>query len=388
MPKATTFIFTHDKLTPIVGEPDHGTLQQLKREIYANAYSNVSTLGGGGRGYLGMLMPPVEYANKQELAGQPNEPFMFPARPPADTNEYELHEYEQIKLDYYAMENSLRKQLVEAIEDEYIKVFKDDDVEYGEVKPSTMLAHLIATYGKITQAAVAENIEKLKLPWDASESIQKLWSRINTIQKFAQAAGQPIGDPAIIHATLELIKQTGVFTTNIAMWQNTPEENWTMVAFKAFFDNADKFRDKTTTKQAGYHTAQNVTGTNKLKPDKKSPGGASTANGQTVGGTANGQTEITLDENHPDYGTVILVDKVTAVYYCHSHGGTTNPNHLSRNCTRPKEGHVPNATWRNLQGGCMNLNCFKQNRIYNQENYKQRTAARANATIATDDNTN
>jgi hypothetical protein len=36
----------------------------------------------------------------------------------------------------------------------------------------------------------------------------------------------------------------------------------------------------------------------------------------------------------------------------------------------------------------MNLNCFKQNRIYNQENYKQRTAARANATIATDDNTN
>jgi hypothetical protein len=64
MPKATTFIFTHDKLTPIMGEPDHETLQQLKREIYANAYANVSTLGGGSRGYLGMLMPPVEYANK------------------------------------------------------------------------------------------------------------------------------------------------------------------------------------------------------------------------------------------------------------------------------------------------------------------------------------
>jgi hypothetical protein len=73
---------------------------------------------------------------------------MFPARPLADANEYELHEYEQTKLDYYAMENYLRKQLVEAVEDEYIKIFMDDDVEYGEVKPATMLAHLITTYGK------------------------------------------------------------------------------------------------------------------------------------------------------------------------------------------------------------------------------------------------
>jgi hypothetical protein len=62
------------------------------------------------------------------------------ARPLANANEYELHEYEQIKLDYYAMENSLRKQLVEAVEDEYIKLFKDDDVEYGEVKPA---AHFV-----------------------------------------------------------------------------------------------------------------------------------------------------------------------------------------------------------------------------------------------------
>ena len=67
--KATTFVFPHEILTPIVGKPTHETVKLLRKEAYANAYENECTLGGGDNGYLGLIMPANEYRDIQIKAG-------------------------------------------------------------------------------------------------------------------------------------------------------------------------------------------------------------------------------------------------------------------------------------------------------------------------------
>ena len=49
-------------LSKIHGEPNFDTLRTLRNQIKANAGSVVTHLGGGGLGYLGLLLPAAEYA--------------------------------------------------------------------------------------------------------------------------------------------------------------------------------------------------------------------------------------------------------------------------------------------------------------------------------------
>ena len=63
--KATIFVFPHTKLTKIIGKPNHDNVTLLRKEIYANAMQNKFTLGEGDNGYLGIIMPTIEYIIKQ-----------------------------------------------------------------------------------------------------------------------------------------------------------------------------------------------------------------------------------------------------------------------------------------------------------------------------------
>ena len=53
--------FPHPELTSIVGKPDNPSIQKLKKEIYANAVSIYSELGGGDHGHLALLLTLAAY---------------------------------------------------------------------------------------------------------------------------------------------------------------------------------------------------------------------------------------------------------------------------------------------------------------------------------------
>jgi hypothetical protein len=130
--KATFFVFTHETLTPIVGKSTHATIKLLCCEIYANAAENECALGGGSNGYLGIIMPNAEYLKIQTDMGITTPvAFTKPAPPKVGDNAITIKRIEQRIVDCKAMESQLKKQVVAAIEREYIEALRDVKVEFA-----------------------------------------------------------------------------------------------------------------------------------------------------------------------------------------------------------------------------------------------------------------
>jgi hypothetical protein len=57
----TGLTFLHPELTIIVGKPTYATVRKLQKELYANAKTIPSMLGGGHNGHLALVMTDAEY---------------------------------------------------------------------------------------------------------------------------------------------------------------------------------------------------------------------------------------------------------------------------------------------------------------------------------------
>jgi hypothetical protein len=342
--KATTFVFTHEKLTKVVGKPNHESVKLLRKELYANAYENDCTLGGGNNGYLGIIMPDDAYLQMQIDSGIAN-PVAFTKPDPPDDNATAAIKATINKkiLDYKTMEAHLKKQMIDAIEREYIDMVSDDFIGFGKFSCKALLEYIVTKYDVITYAETQANRDSLHAEWDPAEPIHRLWLRIQKVQRFAKAGGKVIDDDTAMQATLEVLKKTGVFMTHVTIWKQKPLATWTMKTFQEFFDEADKERNEHTTKEAGYANAV------------KTVTNSSSASANAV--TSN--NDSTHDKSYMLFG-----DK--KIFYCWSHGGNTNANHTSATCNRPKQGHVSNSTWDNTCGGCTDMLWSAQNQKYHR----------------------
>jgi hypothetical protein len=340
--KATTFVFPHETLTKIDGIPTHESMTLIRKELYANAYANECTLGGGDNGYLGLIMPTEKYIQLQRdnNVTRPIE-FKQPDPPDPTASATVITTTSKIILDCKTMEAQLKQQLLAAVDREYLNALDDDCMGLGQVKAKALLAFMEKKYDIITYDEIIANRAKLDEPWDASEPIHKLWSRTLKVQRFATAGKKPIDDDTAMHALLNVLKDTGVFMTHITIWKQKPVNTWTMSAFQEFFDEANRERDTHTAKEAGYANAVKT-------------GPKSTTERANI---ATSDTGIAHDKYIMTFGN-------QKVYYCWSHGGGTNAKHTSATCNRPKSGHINLATWDNTCGGCTDILISQQNKNY------------------------
>ena len=72
--------FPFKTLTPIVGEPTYTSINEITQQLYANASSCPSILGGGKHGHLGLVMKPSLYKTINKIV------FKFPEDPGPSTN--------------------------------------------------------------------------------------------------------------------------------------------------------------------------------------------------------------------------------------------------------------------------------------------------------------
>jgi hypothetical protein len=73
-----TFAFPHPVLMPIIGRPTNESVLRLKQEIYANAKSVHSLLGGVVQGHLALVLPAAAYIARPGTAA-----FIPPVHPGA-----------------------------------------------------------------------------------------------------------------------------------------------------------------------------------------------------------------------------------------------------------------------------------------------------------------
>jgi hypothetical protein len=72
--------FPTNPLTKIHGRPTYDSLNELRNELKSNASSIPTSRGGGGHGYLGLILSADDY---NTAVGQP---FNLPAAPPLQPN--------------------------------------------------------------------------------------------------------------------------------------------------------------------------------------------------------------------------------------------------------------------------------------------------------------
>ena len=149
--------FEFPVLTKIHGEPTYENLHTLKNQLKSNAQSLVSNLGGGAHGHLGLVLTSTEYALVSAVQ------YESPVHPgslhiPSFTAQHksiDLREEHREKIRLFRetidVEKALIKQIVQALDPEYLQELKDDVINSIAISLPGIFEHLFDCLAKLTQ---------------------------------------------------------------------------------------------------------------------------------------------------------------------------------------------------------------------------------------------
>jgi hypothetical protein len=165
------FEFPHPQLTPIIGQPNYTNLLGLRRELHTNARSVHSHRGGGKHGHLGLVMDPAAYIARTDVR------FELPPYPgeeptPTGTTAAQIsgarYKFNDLRAELATAErvdSALRKQLLTAVDHNYISPLATSDDGFADVTVPQFLAHLFKRYGTITRSQLEANRSSIQMTW-------------------------------------------------------------------------------------------------------------------------------------------------------------------------------------------------------------------------------
>ena len=160
--------FEKVNLDKIKGRPDYPQLHRLFQDLKANASKVPSELGGGLYGHLGLVMSAVAYTTISADA------YVRPAMPaplviPPGSTQHQAtrlredwREAKDLFRETVDLENALKKQLIEAIDDEYLQELRNPVTNSITQPIAQVITHLFDRYGEVTQATLDEALHKVK----------------------------------------------------------------------------------------------------------------------------------------------------------------------------------------------------------------------------------
>jgi hypothetical protein len=201
IPSVKDTYFQHKVLTKVFGKPTYESLQTLATEIKANAGSVPSTAGGGANGHLGMILSPARYATLQDTVpwNQPANPGAFaPPVPPGTAAQIEAardvwRDANQAFALSQATEKALVAQIVESIDQIYIRALLNRTTGQFSSNIRAVMTHLFTTYGKITpQQVTAKQQELYSMPYDITLPVDTVFNAIEDLADLAEHALSPM----------------------------------------------------------------------------------------------------------------------------------------------------------------------------------------------------
>jgi hypothetical protein len=315
-------------------------VQLLTKELYANARSVESELGGGDHGHLGMLMPENEYtaiSTDNEEYEEPTKPAAIEFAATAVERERQKEAFRVEMEEYLAarrLKTQLRKQMIVAIPEIYIASLADETTGLANVHPRVILDHVIDEYGTIHPKDLEDNLTKLKsFQWNPDEPIQSVFSLGDKTRKFARDGNDPISDQAYTQILVNIFRRCGAMDNAVEAWELVKPTQRTLPNAIAHFIKYDKLRQMS----KGY--------LKEILADRA----AHTAS-STQASTVSPLSTISAERAEATNTTL------QGFFYCWSHGVCT---HSGLRCFARLPGHIETATVTNRQGGSKELNLGK-----------------------------
>ena len=348
-------IDTYTPITKIEGKPTNASLTLLQEQMETNARSFDTTLGDGISGHLHITVTDAIYTNRCGVQFiVPGNPGLAPIYPAVCTQAQRDNVRDAFAANQTAFElyrkvgRQLTKMLLAAVDHCYFGNLKLNG-GLGSKTCLELLTHLHTNYGAITAAILAQNRVDLGRAWNLEDPIVNLWSRVTECQRLALDGNAPISEIEAVNAVLNIMEATGVFSLAVENWRLRPEDTWTMALFETVFTAADTERmRRLTAGLAGFNGANSAIET------------ALRATIATLQATIDKGEKSASDQANSAAGTKAntkakgrAAQQSVQLYYCWSHGYSTDPNHTGQACRHPKAGHKADADMGNPMGGCL-----------------------------------
>ena len=235
----------------------------MHKELMVNSQTVHSDLGGGTHGHLGLVLSPGRYAlisnaayNRPAHPGQlviPAGTTLHLARTMRDQHTERLRIFREVT----SVENALKQQIVGAVEPQYLQALRDPTTSRLNGTIPEIMKHLFLVYGRVTPQLLYEQEQKVQqMVYDPQHPIDGVFTAIDELVNFAEAAEIPYTQPQCISLGYRIINRTGMFQRWILDWNNKPQvqKNWSN--FKKHFRTAHQQLKETTNLQArdsSYH---------------------------------------------------------------------------------------------------------------------------------------
>ena len=112
---------------------------------------------------------------------------------------------------FKAVVNSLKNQLVNAIDDIYIKDLRDRMTGFATRSVRDILQYLYRTYGYVTPVQLTANDERFRSPYDSSTDLEAYSNGIDDCLFMADKANQPYSEDQNLTAESSAITQSQSF---------------------------------------------------------------------------------------------------------------------------------------------------------------------------------
>jgi hypothetical protein len=236
----TKFTFPHPVITDISGKPDAANLQQLRKEVNANARAVHSERGGGANGHLCIVMPNAQYViHTLQVFAIP----IHPGPQPAHANNALSAPIRQGHPKFSSLH--CRGGILETTNHDCCQThLLPREMGMADVAPQALLTHLNDTYGELRPGDLLANQAKLATTWNPKQPIENLWTHIATICAVAIQGGAPINDGTTIKLALLELQTAGVYEHLIDTWNDKPTAKHTFANFKAHVVLQEKTRLK------------------------------------------------------------------------------------------------------------------------------------------------
>ena len=213
-------------LPPITGEPDYDCISQLNQLMYGNAATLPTTLGGGAYGHVSLIMKATLYVTLAATAYvTPNKPPLTPDIPSTATSASKQQlrdqhaEEHQIFTNNVNMDDAIKTQLLDAVEEPYVSKLRNRYTGYIGVTTQDLLDHLMDRYSNTVAADLKANEARINEALDNSRPIDVFFQHIDDVVQYANYGEKSFTANQVLQTAFHSINATSLYREACKEWR-------------------------------------------------------------------------------------------------------------------------------------------------------------------------
>ena len=139
------------------------------------------------------------------------------------------------------MDEELKTQLLDAVEDPYVRKLRNRYTGYMGVTTRNLLDHLMDRYGNITATDLKANEACINEALDNSCPVDVFFQRINDAVQYANDNKNPFLAKQILQTAFHSVNATGMYLEACKEWRQKSNQDKTWTNFKRHC--ADQYHD-------------------------------------------------------------------------------------------------------------------------------------------------